>query len=102
MSHQFFLVEPAQNDLADIWDWYRREINPNFAQQVIDEIYDEIRLLTEFPERGAKRDELQPGLRRIQVRQYLISYRLRQDMIVVQRVLHAKSDLQTEFETEAE
>ena len=59
MSDQFFVVEPAQNDLADIWEWYRREINPRFAQQVIDEIYDEIRLLTEFPERGTKRDELQ-------------------------------------------
>ena len=62
------------------------------------DVYDEaiqsaLRGLTEHLELGKARDDLRPGLRCLPVEQHLILYRITDQAISVQRVIHARQDI---------
>ncbi len=53
----------AQIDLLDLYDHIHERSGPTRASASVDRIEKACRSLSEFPERGTRRDDLRPGLR---------------------------------------
>ena len=80
----------AFTDLDDIWEFIA-EHNIDAADKVIDEIYDAVRKLVEFPHQGHWRPELTSRpLRFLQVRDYLIVYAPEESPLWVVAVMHGR------------
>ena len=80
----------AFTDLDDIWEFIA-EHNIDAADKVIDEIYDAVRKLVEFPHQGHRRPELTSRpLRFLQVRDYLIAYAPEESPLWVVAVMHGR------------
>ncbi|HMD99813.1 MAG TPA: type II toxin-antitoxin system RelE/ParE family toxin [Terriglobia bacterium] len=81
-------TEPAARDLTDICDYIVARDGPHAARQVALAIYESVDSLTQFPRRGRPgrklntRELLFPGL------PYLAVYRIREDVVEINRILH--------------
>ena len=81
-------TEPAVRDLTAICDYIEGNDAPEAARRVALAIYQGIDSLTQFPHRGRPsrkpntRELVFPGL------PYLAIYRLREDVIEINRILH--------------
>lgn len=80
--------EAAANDLAQIAD-YLREHNPGYVPSTVREIYESIRSLKSFPNRG--RLGRKPGTRELVLGRlpYLVVYQVQLEAVVVLRICHA-------------
>lgn len=82
-------VRIAARAIADIErnTLYIATDNPSAARRWFVEIHRQCAELGEFPERGAPRSDVRPGLRTLSVGNFLILYRVSQGVEVV-RVVH--------------
>ena len=91
------ITEPAESDLLGIQNFIVVD-NPERAASFIAELK---RLCTvglvESPHMGRARDDLSPGLRVLVHRDYLICYRVAQDVIYILRVMHGSFDIALRF-----
>ncbi|MBO3464284.1 type II toxin-antitoxin system RelE/ParE family toxin [Aetokthonos hydrillicola Thurmond2011] len=87
----------AQADLLDIWNFIA---NDSFekADQFLQKIESQLKVLGLNPGIGRKRDSLAPDMRSFPVGNYLIFYRPISQGIEVIRVLHGSRDIQSLFE----
>lgn len=77
-------------DLDEIWE-YIAEDNIDAADRVITEVFEAIRKLVPFPERGHRRPDLTSRpLRFIRVYDYLVAYAPEESPLWVIAVLHGK------------
>ncbi|HTQ33400.1 MAG TPA: type II toxin-antitoxin system RelE/ParE family toxin [Stellaceae bacterium] len=84
----------AEADLDEIWEYIAGESGyPSIAQRLIDAITDRFVLISEHPHIGPSRAELQPELRSHTVGNYVIFYRVRDEDLLIVRVLHASRDI---------
>ncbi|MBK1646153.1 hypothetical protein CKO25_16170 [Thiocapsa imhoffii] len=83
----------AESDLDDIW-WYIAQDSPHNADRFLDRIEERCLALADFPNTGAPRDELRPGLRSHPEGNYLIFYFPLDDGIELVRVLCGSRDLE--------
>jgi toxin ParE1/3/4 len=81
-----------EQDLGEIWLHIAQD-NPAAADRVVAAIENTIELLSEFPGIGAPCPHLAPGLRRTLWREYLIYYRVREDMVEIVRTLHGRRNI---------
>ena len=72
MNH-FRISNLAEKDLEDIWVYLAQQ-NEILADQKIAEILDKFPMLSQFPNMGKNRDELQIGLRSFPIKPYIIFY----------------------------
>jgi toxin ParE1/3/4 len=86
------LSPKAVDDLDGIWLHIARD-NMAAADAVIDHLTDRFRTLCATPLMGPACPELVPGLRRLPTWNYVIFYSVRDELLVVERVLHAARDL---------
>ena len=97
MSHR--VAPEAEADLDDIWCYIARksgslEIADRFTEFLSDRFY----LLANHPYIGRRRDhELRPGLRSFPVRDYIILYRIEEDVVLILRVLHGSRGIKALF-----
>lgn len=63
------------------------EDKPQAAVRFVDHLEEHSRILDRFPEAGAARPELYPGIRVFSYRGYAVYYRIHEDRITVERVL---------------
>lgn len=56
-----------------------------------------MRVLIDFPEAGRRRDDLASGVRSLSVEGYLLFYRLTEDGVVLDRILHGRRDIAPEL-----
>lgn len=91
----------ANADIDEIWESIARD-NPEAADRIIHEIYEQIGLLAEFPSSGHVRRDLAEERRLLfaSVRKYMIAYRGDCEPIVIVRILHGARNL-TEILAEA-
>lgn len=85
--------EKFLSDLEDILRFISRD-KPEAAIRFVDKLEKECELLSQFPELGAKREELAAGLRLFTFRGYGIYYRNLEDRVRIERVLHSALDVQ--------
>jgi toxin ParE1/3/4 len=98
MSVQF--TEIAVLDIDDIWSYLAiTQGNPKVAQKVMDELRQTFELLSDFPMMGRERNDLKQGIRRIVVRKrYIVLYRVIDEDILIERVVHGSRDLESLFQ----
>ncbi len=82
----------AKRDLRKIWLKIARE-NLSAADRFLAKIDGRVLSLTEFPERGAVRNDVSDGLRMLIEGNYLIFYRTKTRNVEILRVVYGSRDL---------
>jgi toxin ParE1/3/4 len=85
-----------ERDLTEIWDQIEQQY-ADAADRVVMAIERTIELLPQFPRIGTPCPHPAPGLRRMLWRDYLIYYRLRDNVVEVVRVLHGRRHITSKF-----
>ncbi len=86
----------AESDLLEIWHHIAAD-DPVGAAKLLRRIDEISQRLASFPEMGAKRDDVAPGLRLFPIGSYLVLYRETGSNIEVVRVLHGARQWQDLF-----
>ena len=86
MNH-FRISNLAEKDLEDIWVYLAQQ-NEILADQKIAEILDKFPMLSQFPNMGKNRDELQIGLRSFPIKPYIIFYIQIYEGLEIVRIFH--------------
>lgn len=86
------LSSSAEQDLTEIWLHIATD-NPDNADRFIDLLLHRALLLSEFPDSGRHRPELDPGLFSFPFRNYIFYYRKSDRGVFVTRILHAAREL---------
>jgi toxin ParE1/3/4 len=86
----------AAADLAEIWAFIGAD-SPAAADAFVQQITGKFEPLRQFPELGAVREQLAPGLRALPYRDYVIYYLAEPDALVIVRVLHGARDARAIF-----
>jgi toxin ParE1/3/4 len=91
------LRSPQSN--LDVWEIadYIAQHNVSAAADLLREFDESLKLLSDFPGMGARRDELLRGLRSYPIGNYILFYRLAPDGIELVRVVHGARDLDELF-----
>jgi toxin ParE1/3/4 len=89
----------ADSDLDSIWYYVATESGSvEIADRLIDSITERFFLLANFPNLGRRRDEdLRPDLRSFLVGEYVILYRLRDEDVLILRVLRGSRNIEALF-----
>jgi toxin ParE1/3/4 len=89
----------ADSDLDNIWYYVATESGSvEIADRLIDSITERFFLLANFPNLGRRRDEdLRPDLRSFLVGEYVILYRLRDEDVLILRVLRGSRNIEALF-----
>jgi toxin ParE1/3/4 len=95
MNH-FRTSNLAEKDLEDIWVYLAQQ-NEILADQKIAEILDKFPMLSQFPNMGKNRDELQIGLRSFPIKPYIIFYIQIYEGLEIVRIFHQSRDIQNQF-----
>jgi toxin ParE1/3/4 len=86
------LTALAEQDLADIAVWLTAEASEVTARRIVSELIKRLDGVLAFPESGAPRDRIRPGLRAVFRHNHAIYYRTVGDVVAVIRVLHGARD----------
>ncbi|MGG6239010.1 type II toxin-antitoxin system RelE/ParE family toxin [Nodosilinea sp. AN01ver1] len=99
MSRVCRITPQASQDIEAIADYLANQTNLASAETFLTEVDRVLQRIGQFPYIGRQRDELYPNLRSLPYRQYLIFYRLL-DNVEVFRVVSGYQDLTALFETD--
>lgn len=94
MIYRVHLLPEAEDDLLHVYRYIAEAASPRIAQKYIDRIRLFLANFSRFPERGAVRDEIEPGLRIVGFeRRVSIAFKVRGDAVVIVRILYAGRQL---------
>jgi toxin ParE1/3/4 len=96
VAHEVVFRPAADADLAELYAYIRdRNQDPTLAIGYVRRIRDHCERLASFPERGARRNDLGPGLRTIGFeRRATIVYRIEQGRVEIVRILYGGRDIE--------
>ncbi|MBX3529837.1 MAG: type II toxin-antitoxin system RelE/ParE family toxin [Rhizobiaceae bacterium] len=90
----------ARGDLREIGDYIAADNRPA-AKRMVAALQERARRLVDAPRLGKLRPDLQPGLRSIPFRNYVILYRVEDAAIRIERIIHGARDIDAVFEDDA-
>ena len=90
----------AQDDLADIWDYYFQVAGPRTAEKIVRDIAEAADLIQRHPFGGRSRDDVRPNLRSFAIRPHVIFYRVINGIAEIVRVLDGRRDIERIFTDE--
>lgn len=90
----YWLTPAAQNDLEDIWLYTSQQWSMVQADRYTDILEDTFERLLFMPEMARERPEFDPPVRIHPSAEHLIIYRVKEDHLVILRVLGAGHDWQ--------
>lgn len=96
MTKKVVLSSEAKADLTEIWH-YIAEDNPEAADRVFAMLQESLRKLSHNPLLGVLREDLLTELRGLVVKNYIIFYRVKNE-ILVSRILHGARNLENIFD----
>jgi plasmid stabilization system protein ParE len=88
----------AQEDLLEIFLYWRERANEQTADRIIDSIVERFWLLGEYPSAGKSMDEIEQGLQCFPAGTYLIYYRASKNRTDILHVFHGARDQNQAFE----
>jgi toxin ParE1/3/4 len=94
---RLLLADTAKNDLADVWAFYERLKNSDYAQKIVDAMLLEARVLEDFPLMGRPRNDLGEGLRALVINKYIFFYITNGDDVLIKCVIHGHRDIDAQF-----
>ena len=89
---QLRFTRRAEHDLIAIWKHLARD-RPLTADEVVRRINRQCHAFTTTPEMGRKRPEIAPDVRSFPVERWVIFYRIRDDEVVISRIVDGARDL---------
>ena len=89
----------AQKDLDDIWGFYAEAESATVADRMIDRLYSNFQLMSEYPYMGRPRPEYAPGVRSLPVPDtpYIVFYLPTGAGIEITQVMHGRRDISRFF-----
>lgn len=84
----------AATDIEEIGDHIFKE-SPKAARKVTGELRSKCRSLSEHPQRGVNRPEINPGVRSIALSNYVIFYVVIDETVRIQRIIHGARDIES-------
>jgi toxin ParE1/3/4 len=98
MRYEIVFLAEAEDDLNNLFDYIADQSDAVRAQGYVGRIEAACGKLTAFPNRGAPRDDLLPGLRTLSFeRRALIAYRVDGTTVSILRVFYAGRDYEREL-----
>jgi len=88
-------TETAKNDLKNIFNFIKSEININKAQLIVFQIIDETSVLQNMPEAGQKEpkfEHLKNEYRRLIFKHYKIVYHISAELVYINRVFDSRQN----------
>src|SRR5947209_19855385 len=96
MTRRLQVSEHAKLDLLEIWEFISRD-NLRAADRMVVKIESKYKLLARFPRMGQYRNDLGEGMRTFPEGNYLIVYRVIDDRVSIERVLHGARKIEDLF-----
>jgi plasmid stabilization system protein ParE len=87
----------ALADATSIWDFYADAAGTNTADRLLREIHRAVTIVEGHPMAGRSRDEVEPELRSIAAKPFVVFYRLRDQQPQIVRVLDMRRDIESAF-----
>ena len=98
MKYEVVFLAEAESDLNNLFEYIADQSGAVRAQNYIGRIETACLKLSNFPNRGAPRDDLLPGLRALSFeRRALVLYRVENTMVSVLRVFYGGRDYEREL-----
>jgi toxin ParE1/3/4 len=97
MTPQFYLSEPAIQDIEDIADYLASQTGLEQAERFLSKLDAKFVRITQFPNLGRPRNEILPGLRSLSMDSYLILYTATGTRVDILRVVSGYRDLSDLF-----
>ena len=83
----------ADQDLDDIWYFLATQTgDADYATRTVDAITRAFPLFARAPNVGAKRDEIEEGVRSFPIDKYVIYYKKAGSQVVISRIIHGSRD----------
>jgi toxin ParE1/3/4 len=92
VNRRLLLSPGAESDLLDVWSYTAEHFGVLQADRYLEQLVAGLRSCASRPNRGRRRDDLRPGYRSVLLARHVAFYTVRDDAIVVQRVLHGSMD----------
>ena len=83
--------DAAVSDLDEIWTYVARD-SLRAADQLADQLDEEIQRLLDFPRMGVAREDLAPNLRALRMDNLIVFYRIEGELLSIERILHVRMD----------
>lgn len=97
MTPQFYLSQPAIQDVEDIADYIASQTELEQAERFLSKLDAKFARITQFPSLGRPRNEILPGLRSLAMDSYLILYTVTESRVDILRVVSGYRDLTSLF-----
>jgi plasmid stabilization system protein ParE len=96
LSHRIILSTEARGQLDALYDYIAAAASPGIALRFTDAILDHIEALRDFPNRGARREDILPGLRTIEFRKRVtIAFVVEPGEVSVVGIFYGGQDFET-------
>lgn len=93
-SHQLVIAPTAKTDLKDIYQYGLRQWGQTLSESYLENVKEQLWMLTEQPKIGTERSELLLGIRSLPIESHTLFYRVTSDTVEIIRVLHSRQDPQ--------
>lgn len=97
MALQFYLTQPAIQDIEAIADYMASQTGLQQAERFLSKLDAKFTRITQFPNLGRPRDEILPKLRSLSMDKYLILYTATASRVDILRVVSGYRDLANLF-----
>lgn len=94
MNLKYQLSKLAEKDLEVIWDYTYANWSIKKADKYINQIIIQIGKVCSNPELGRSLTEIKPEHRMLKVNSHLIIYKIEDEILKVDRILHEKMDIE--------
>jgi toxin ParE1/3/4 len=98
MRYRVIFSPEADAQLVNIYRYINESASPAIAKRFTDAIVDYCEAFDRFPQRGAKRDDLRPGLRTVGFRRRVaIAFTITDDTVTIIGVFYGGQDYEASF-----
>jgi toxin ParE1/3/4 len=94
MKFNFKLSRLALEDLDEIWEYTAEHLSKQQANKYYKAIFEVINEICNNSEKGKPIDEIKKGHRRVNVKSHMIIYKVKSEIIFIDRILHQHMDLE--------
>lgn len=92
LEHALAYTPEAEAQLLDLYWYLAAEASPETAARFTEAIVERCETLRRFPERGAPRFDVRPGLRILTFRRVTIAYAVVETQVIVLGIFHGGQD----------
>lgn len=94
MIFDFEISNLALKDIDDIWEYTAKHWSKQQANKYYKDIFEVINEICRNKASGKPIDDIKKGHRRINVKSHMIIYKVQEETIYIDRILHQKMDIE--------